>query len=154
MTDIPSIGAIFTAIKGLTITYNAKTLTILDLGEQPDAIDLRTCPVMFTDPENAVTNMVSSRSGMGPASAAGHDYTYTLGYYVAIYPSGSGRGLKDIMPDLIAWASTIVAAIETHDDGLVADNINAHCDVIGTITDPTGNVFHGLHMAVDVEEFQ
>lgn len=149
----PQIVAVTSAIQGLSITYSTQTMTILALGSTPDEIDLRTCPVMFIDPENEITDFVSTRTGMGPATGDVHGYSYTINYFVAIEPAGAGRGISDIIPSLFGWASAIVDAIETHDDGLTAEEINASVDVVGTITDPTGRVFHGLRIAVSVEEY-
>lgn len=150
----PSIVALATSIGALAPVYGGKTLTVLALGETPDAIDIRTCPVMFPDPEQTVTDFVTSRTGCGAGTGDVHGYAYTLNYFAAIFPVGEGRGLVDIMPDLGAWASLIVSTIADADDTLIAsNNVLADVSVIGTITDPIGNVFHGLRIAVRVEEF-
>lgn len=157
MSD-PTIATLATSISNLVVAYTssifgAQTLTIMDLGEQPSAIDERTCPVMFFDPEAPITNFVTERTGMGPATTGGHLYSYTLNYFVAVMPVGGYRGLADVLPELVAWSQEIVGGIAVNDDSLGVENIEARVDVIGTITDPTGNVYHGLRISVDVEEF-
>lgn len=150
----PATVVLASAIAALSPTYGGKTLTVLGLSETPDAIDQRTCPVMFTDPEQTITNFTTSRTGMGPGTGDVHGYNYTLNYYVAIAPVGSGRGLEDIMPDLIAWAALIVSTIADADDTLLtSNNVAADVGIIGTLTDPVGHVFHGLRISVRVEEF-
>ncbi len=155
----PSIATLTAAIGAMTITrtstiHGAQTLSILDLGETPTAIDERTCPVMFCDPEQTITNFETVRTGCGPATGDVHGYNYTLNYYAAIAPIGSGRDISEIMTELTGWASVITGAIADADDSLLAgNNVLADVSVIGTLTDPIGNTFHGLRLAVRVEEF-
>ena len=56
----PQFVTLAQSIAALTMTNGGKTLTILEFGETPDSIDLRTCPVMFVDPETTITNFTTS----------------------------------------------------------------------------------------------
>ena len=149
----PQFVTLAQSIAALTITDGTKTLTILEFGETPDAIDQRTCPVMFVDPENTITNFQSVRTGMGPGSGDVHGYNYALNYFVAVVPIGSGRTEGEAKQKCAEWAQLIVNAIDEADSTLIAsNNVAADINVIGTITDPIGGVYHGLRVSVRVEE--
>ena len=150
----PQFVTLAQSIAALTITNGGKTLTILEFGETPDSIDLRTCPVMFVDPETTITNFTTTRTGMGPGTGDVHGYAYTLNYYAAIAPVGSGRGIAEAAEECAEWAQVITNAIAEADDTLIAsNNVTADVSAIGIITDPTGGVYHGLRIGVRVEEF-
>ena len=150
----PLIDTITTAIAALTITEGAVTLNILDMGETPTAIDERTCPVMFSDPEAIINNFVTTRDTMGAAGAAGYSFGYDLNYYLAYAPVGSQRSIGDIMPTLIDWARAFVAGIVAADDTIGNVDIFPSVGVIGTVIDPLGNAFYGLRVTISIKEYR
>lgn len=149
MTATINIVAITGAIEGITVTG----LTISDWDTIQDQTDVRAKPVLFPDPVNSVTNMVVTNDTWGLESAAEKSAAYDLRYVLAYEKVGTGRGLKDILPGLIAMVADIVEAVTATELGSYgAITSQVLVPNVGIIQDPAGNQYHGALVTIRVLE--
>ena len=80
--------------------------------------------------------------------------TYNMTYAFLYTPVGSGRGLFDVYGDMLEKVGLIIDKI------IVSDGITGVVDLtiagafqFGAVPDPTGNMFIGTRLILNVKEF-
>ena len=154
MANSPQIATLAGQIAAISITSPA-TLTVWGLNQVGNFAEIaRQAPVMLPDPEGFVEGFGAVRLGMGPASSASYQYTYTLKYTVVIAPMANGRGLNEAVPSLVDWAAAIVGYFAGHDDQFVAQEITClPVDKFIVISDGAGGEYMGFNLAIEIEDY-
>jgi hypothetical protein len=142
--------ALCDSIAGLTITG----LTIKDVHQVNDQWTTRDTPVMFPEPASFISNISTTRDSYG--SGAGNkavSVTYTLTYRLCYSAVGTARVNFDIYEGLIDMWLAIVSKIIDNDALAGCVDITPKSPVIGPVSDPMGNIFHGADFAFDVLDY-
>jgi hypothetical protein len=145
-----SATAIATAIAGLTITG----VTVKDLGAVPDTGDIRSCPVLFPNPNNWIAGGIgSSEESEGPATFGPGMWVFQRAFsYLYLHALvGQGRGLSDHMSAMSTNLDAILTAFTTLDVSGV-DVMEIDCGEFAVVTDPAGKQFYGFTIAVAMKE--
>ena len=146
-----ALRSIVTNIAAISVTG----LTIYDLDDLKDALDVSACPVLYPDPVNFVTNLRVEMNSFEITGGAKKTIYYTLTYIFAYAPAGSGRGLFDKYPGMVDLAADILDALQaarTTISGSLLFDINTIAG-FGPVADPAGNIFHGCQFLLDCQEF-
>ncbi len=146
-----AIATVCDSISGLSVSG----AEIRDLDQIPEQADFRQA-VIIPRPDGFVSNLRVVRDSQGSNSTVLARYTirYRLTYRLLYAPIGSGRGLFDKYPDMIAKAFLFLDAILANDliRGAV-DIAPAEISAVGPVSDPSGKVYHGCDIPIDVTEF-
>lgn len=142
------------SIAALSIT-GAQTINIRDIDEIPDAVEARDCPILFPDPTNFITNFTPVRKSFGGGTVAKFDIQYNMNYLFLQTAVGSGRGLFDVMDDMLDNIAAIFDAIIDNNlvTGLV-DMTPSGIAEFGPVRDPAGNDFLGTNVIIQILEFK
>ena len=138
------------SIAGLSVSG----VTICDLDGIPEQVAARACPLLYPSPDGFLSGLRVERDSFGPAAGARKTVRYTLRYVYLHAPVGEGRGLFDVYKGMLQNTLAILDAI------IADDALSGAVDVepgavtrFGPVTDPSGQVFHGCVIALDVVEF-
>ena len=143
------IAAIADSISALVVDG----LKICDLDEIPETVDPRQ-PTIFPNPVNFVSNIEQVRDSFGGGSVAKQHVTYDLTYRLCYAPVGSGRGLFEIYPDMVAAAYRFLDAVVAVDVMVGLEDITVIAiPAFGPVPDMAGNNFHGCDITLKVLEF-
>jgi len=143
------LSTIADSISGLVVTG----VTMLDLDQIPEAVDPRR-PTFYPWPDGWVSGLEVERNSTGSLGTAKMTVHYVLHYRFCYAPIGSGRGLNDVYPDMVAKAVLLLNKVLDNDifSGLVDFEL-AEALAFGVVEDPAGNKFYGCDLALRVMEF-
>jgi hypothetical protein len=142
-------GTIATAIHNLSITG----VTVLDITEIPQAVDLRTCPLLCPGPSWISGGIGSSEDGEGPATFGPGMWVFQRVFSYRYFHAkvGTGRGLYDHYSAM----STNLDAIQTAFTTLAVagvDVMEIDNSEFGIVNDPAENQFYGFDISVALKE--
>jgi hypothetical protein len=130
-------------------------ITVKDYGTLADEFDSREFPILAPDLFQPVTIQAVTRNSFGDGTTAKQTLYYLVPYVLAVYSQGEGRGVRDVVPGIIAAMSTVATALIKHDtpaDLSVDLTIQAAtCNVL--VNDPQGTNYHGAKLMLLVKEF-
>lgn len=142
--------AVCNAIAALSVTG----LTIKTLSGIPDSVEARDCPILFPSPENLITGLNVERVSYGSATQGRKDVNYTLTYKFIFARVGTGRGLYDVFPDMIAMIDLLFSTMVDSDDLSGTVEFIPSGNIVPTIiTAPNGQSFHGCDLTFSILEF-
>ena len=151
-------GAITSAIAALSPLVPAApgvNITVVDVTNQVQQVQPRDCPIMFPMP-NGLQGGSNSEPSDGPetfGTPTTRSWVFNRTYkYVYLHaPVGSGRGLKDHNPAMIAANDAINLALVQLDIAGV-DVKNVTINPTGTLKDPSGGSFYGFTLSFTARE--
>jgi len=129
-------------------------ITIQDIDELKSEYLERDCPILIPNPAGFVSNFRLERQSFGTGASCKWDVRYTLTYRFLHSLVGTGRQTFDTYSDMVEKATSIVDAIILNDAVTGAVDLTLQ-DVIsfGPVGDPSGILFHGCDIALEVLEF-
>jgi hypothetical protein len=142
-----------------TITSNIAALsisgvTILDIDEIKEGIKERDGATFFPNPIGFVTDLRVEPVTLGSAGARSYNVWYSLHYVLAYAPIGSGRGIFDKYPSMVATAFSIIDALIANDALAGTQEFQVQSiPEFGPVSDPSGKMHHGCQIVIDIMEF-
>jgi len=130
-------------------------VTILDFDTLQNEFDSRLFPLLAPDLFTPIAVQSVKRDSYGDGTTAKQTIMYTLPYTLACFQQGEGRGLQDIVPELLAATSDVMTAIVKHDTpgDLEVDLTILTAQINTTVNDPNGTGYHGSKLVLLVKEF-
>lgn len=128
-------------------------VTIHDLDDLKGEYLERDLPVLIPNPEGYVANVLVERDSYGSSEAKQH-ITYDLTYRYLHARVGSGRGLFDQYPQMVTNTGLILDRLIASD--ALSNQIDfrvVNVSAFGPVQDPSGNLYHGCDIIVNVMEF-
>lgn len=146
-----STDTITNSIAALTVTG----VTIRDIDEIPENVDVRQCPTLYPEPVNFISSLEVTPMSFGTAGSGHFDVEYDMAYTFLYKPVGASRTLLSLYPTMLTLAMDIVDKIIVSDTitGLVDLTFAGFSD-FGVALDPAGNSFIGTGMIFHVKEFE
>ncbi len=145
-----AIATIAENISKLSITG----VTIHDLDELKDGIKERDGAVLYPKPDGFVSDMRVEPKSFGSAGSRSYDVTYSLHYMLVYAPIGTGRGLFDKYPGMVAAAFSVIDELIENDALAGTQEFQVRAiNQFGPVSDPVGKGFHGCEIVIDVTEF-
>ena len=149
-----AISAVTVADSISKMTFStAGTITVKDLDAMQDEIFNRDCTVVMPAP-NWFTVDTVTRDNLGTGTAAKWTITYILTYRLFYKEMGMERNIGAVMPTLVAHTMKFIDEIFENDTitGAV-DMTLSGTPTFGPVEDPTGKMFWGADIELEITEF-
>lgn len=129
-----------------------RVVTCLDLDAMPDAVTLRSKPVLA--PSSHEPNFLTDWTAKRISTQGNQQNEYTLNYSLFFAPVGKERGLFKLWPEMVECAQTIVGVLQAQAkvDGCKSLTV-AGMPQFGPVVDASGVQFHGATLALRIVEF-
>ena len=137
------------SIAGLTVTGLKR---ILDLDELLNSVTEGSCPVLYPEPVNTVSDMTVTRMAQLIATTP-WNVEYILTYTLLYAPIGSGRGMDLISPTLVLAMKVVDKILAS--PAAVSGAVTVYFESMtqpGPIADPSGNQFFGCQFGLRILE--
>lgn len=144
-----AIATVITSIASLSVSG----VTIKDDAAIPINAE-RLGAVLYPEPVDFISDIGLERDSYGGGSVAKMTFSYTLNYTFCYTPVGSGRYGLDQYSDLVNKIAAILDAIIAIDTiGGAVDIVPKRLSGVGPVPDPSGNMYLGCKIAVNIMEF-
>jgi hypothetical protein len=146
-----AIRTVADSVAGITVSG----VNIKDLNEIPNEVHNRDAPIVYPEPDGFLSNFRFSRESQGTGTSAHINVRYTLTYTFLHSRVGTGRGLFDVYADMVGKVADFLDGILANDAITGAVDIYAsNVSTFGPTADPSGEVFHGCTIQLDVLDFE
>ena len=128
-------------------------VTIGDIDNIPPDVSQVRRQYLFPEPDGFITDFAAQRDSFGPNNIALQTVTYTLNYTYCHCPLGTGRTGLDEYDGMLTKVGLIIDAIL---DNVITTGVDVYFPEIvefGSVPDPSGNVYLGCRLAIQIKEF-
>ena len=128
-------------------------ITVKDLDQMQDEIFGRDCTVVMPAP-NWLTVSEVERDNLGSGTAAQWTLTYVLSYRLFYKEVGQERNIGSVMAGLVEDTMAFIDEVFENDSITGAlDMVLSGTPTFGVVEDPTGKMFWGADIELEVTEF-
>jgi hypothetical protein len=134
---------------------NIPGMALYDYSTIPEEFDSREFPLLAPDLFQPITTQSVTRNSFGSSGTAKQTILYTVPYVLACYSYGEERGIKEIVPGVIAaYSDVLTALLENDTPGDLSVDLTIQSATVNVpVNDPSGHSYIGAKLVVLVKEF-